>query len=699
MKRVMICIMMMLSMLLPAFTAAAAEENESKNLALGKAYTAKSDIANGRSYAERDVDDGIKLTDGKYGRNSWWGDPAWVKYYRASGRTVTIDLEKNCEIDRVKARFISDNPAGVLLPEEVTVFVSSDGVNFAKADIKSGSKSPFGHNEKRACEIITYDMPVTPVCGRYVAVHFDVTVNTFIDEIEVFGSEDTSLVPPTEFAPIIPVPKGRYLSPDALGNDRDIVLFHTGYYPKDESLVNNTKDTFLPFIAYLDAKGKIVDTMFDSVMFLIIQGLCPSGGGLSITGGTTVLSDWQMMLDMYFSDTYNLRALNDAAKQVKEALSLDDYKVSVYLTCPYPKTSGKIFGDYNGDGVTDKISTYDDCLSVTEWFVDECIERFEKGNYDNLVFKGFFYNSEGLSGERFPYEKQYASDFCDLLHKKDLLCVMIPYYQGEGIENHVSYGFDAVLMQPNVSFDAGLQDDPAGAMADFDETAKQLGLGIEMEVDSTIIWNYEKCADYYIEYLHSASNCGLMTDTIHAYYNGAGDGVFGIGARSSDKGMRFLYDATYKFIKGTLRLPDEPFCDTFTDNIEVKVSEKVQGDTGLASDWLAALNITKRPKKGRVTFASDYKSFTYTAGKTAADDEIEYEITANGVTVKRSVKIKITEEDTSEDVSVEEAVSSTDVSKDEKENKKDGFPGWGYAVIAAAVAAAGAIIYIIRKKK
>ena len=706
MKKAMICIMLTLSMLLPAFGAAAENEKneETENLALGRPYTVETDVANGGSYAERDADDGVKLTDGKYGRNSW-SDPAFVKYYRAIGRTVKIDLGENCVIDNVKARFISDNPAGVLMPEKVTVFVSSDGVNYSAADIKSGNTAPYGTHEKKPCAIITYDMPVEPICGRYVAMHFEVVVNTFIDEIEVYGKKDASALPPTTFDDIIPPSKEKYLDRDALGNDKDIILFHTGYYPKDETLVNNKKETFLPFIAYLDQSGNIVDTMFDSVMFLTIQGLCPSGGGLSASGGTTVLSDWQMVLNQYFSDTYNLCALDDAAKEVKDALGLDDYKISIYLTCPYPKTSGKIFGDYNGDGVAEKISTYDDCLAVTEWFVDECIKQFAENKYEHLVFKGFFFNSEGITGERYPYEMQYAKDFCSLLHSKDLLCVMIPYFDGKGIDRHEDIGFDAVLMQPNVSFDAGLQDDPAGAMADFDQTAKQFGLGIEMEIDSGIIWNFDKPAEYYTEYLHSASNTGLMTDTVHAYYNGAGDAVFGRAARSHDSKMRWLYDATYKFIKGTLVLPDDPFSAEAVDELEVESMRSVKGWTGLAGDWQGTVKVKTRPSHGRVTFASDAKTFTYTAKDYVGDDVIEYEITANGVTVSRTVKVKLiakaeeVSEEPSEDVSEPASEpASEDVS--EAESKKDGFPAWGYAAIAAGIiAAAAACAAIIKRKK
>ena len=78
MKRTFLCMILLVSLVFPALCASADDGDEETNLALGKPYTVKSDIANSRSYAERDVDDGVKLTDGKYGRNSW-SDTAWVK--------------------------------------------------------------------------------------------------------------------------------------------------------------------------------------------------------------------------------------------------------------------------------------------------------------------------------------------------------------------------------------------------------------------------------------------------------------------------------------------------------------------------------------------------------------------------------------------------------------------------------------------
>ena len=146
--------------------------------------------------------------------------------------------------------------------------------------------------------------------ARYVRVHFDVQVNTFLDEIEVYGGALTDDARP--LSPTAPVEEELYFDDGADIGVRDIMCFHNGYYPQDETLVNNTKDVFRSYIGYVDSTGKYVDTMFDAIMFLTLQGLCPSGGKLTKDGGPTLLSDWEYLLDNTFGEGINLDALNEA---------------------------------------------------------------------------------------------------------------------------------------------------------------------------------------------------------------------------------------------------------------------------------------------------------------------------------------------------------------------------------------------------
>ncbi len=657
MKRICLSVLM-ISLLINIFGIFVFAEGE--NLALGRDVTVESHVANEKSYAELDRFTSKILTDGKYGRADF-GDSKWAKFYRATGRVLTIDLGENCTVDKIVTRFLQNSQAGVVAPKKIEVFVSQDGKNFSRVENLSGNESPFLPSRTNNTEIAKYEMTFKSVAARFVAISFDVTVNTFVDELEIYGSGGSSLTPPTEFCDIIEKGKGEYLDRNALGGVHDIVCFHAGYSPDNEILVNNSKESFLYYIAYRDEDKKIVDTMFDAVMFLTLQGKCPSGGNLTISDGQTVMSDWVTLLDNYFHPEFNLYALDEATAEMKKTLKLDDgYKTSVYLTIPYPKIGNIEFGDYDGDGKVDKIDDYQATLDVTKWFMDEVDKRFAEADFKNIELKGYFCNSEGITRQRFDYEWDFARDAAKLMRDRGLQCVMIPYYQGVGIDANEEFKFDAMLMQPNLSFNDTLKDDPAGMMEDFAQTAKQLGLGVQMEIADGVRWD-ASLGKYYEQYLVSASQNGLMTDTVHAYYNGAGPGVFYDCAVSLNPELRWYYDATYKFIKGTLSLPTEKVSDKATQTLTVTDNKRVIGETGVNGDWHCTYRMKQAPKNGYANLVNGTNTFSYLADrKFSGVDTFTYEILYNGeVIAERTVTVNVDRDiqgESSVEASAEESV-------------------------------------------
>lgn len=81
--------------------------------------------------------------------------------------------------------------------------------------------------------------------ARYVRVHFDVQVNTFLDEIEVYGGALTD-----DAAPAL---AHRARGGGAVFDDgadigvRDIMCFHNGILSADRNACNNTKDVFASY--------------------------------------------------------------------------------------------------------------------------------------------------------------------------------------------------------------------------------------------------------------------------------------------------------------------------------------------------------------------------------------------------------------------------------------------------------------------
>ena len=666
------------AMLLAAVPAFAAEGRT--NIALGKSYTIESDAPNENSLGTTEEGGKDQLTDGAYGTSEYYSG-LWAHFVNAYGRTVTIDLGASMSVDGVAMEFLQNKEHGVYCPRTLTVSLSENGTDFETVATVEKPVSNTANGRIR----VPYTADFEKARARYVRVHFDVQVNTFLDEIEVYGGALTDDARP--LSPTAPVEEELYFDDGADIGVRDIMCFHNGYYPQDETLVNNTKDVFRSYIGYVDSTGKYVDTMFDAIMFLTLQGLCPSGGKLTKDGGPTLLSDWEYLLDNTFGEGINLDALNEATAELKADLDLPDtHKTAVYLTVPYPKISDLVFGDWNGDGIDEKISTLDDCVDVYCWFVDECIRRFAEKGYEHLDFKGFFWCSESIIEDENDYEVELAHRCVEQIQSRGYQSVFIPYFQSAGSWMAEDIGFDATILQPNLSFNAWAQKDPERFMEDFVATAAKYHFGIQMEMKENLASNMEPYADYFLQYLVSASRSGMMTDAVHAYYQGAGYGSVHQCAVSSDVRVRWFYDALYKFVKGTLSLPAEAEVE-YESEITVEKGGLYKGRMKLEGDWFNDFTVAKQALNGTVSYYPALGEFRYRPDRTyvGADSFAIAVQKPDGTTEELTVRVTVTGES---DVESAPAASDGEASGGDAPQDK----GTNWALIGGL--AAGAVVLV-----
>lgn len=526
------------------------------NLALGKNTTVTPFVPMSKSYASVEKGNINALTDGLTADPTDCYGGGWAHFYRGLGREIVIDLEGVFSVCGFEAGFIHDRASGIYCPEKVGLLLSENGVDyFTVSEVDSPYPASFG-GKVRA--VYSHEGEKF-YCARYAKLRFDVDVNVFCDEIKIIGraSDGSGLTLCGE--PDREVFKNGFAPTDSLGGVRDLPLIYFGYWPENEHISKSTKDELLPYVAYIGKNGEITDTMFDSVLFLFVQGRCPSGGCLGYHGGPSLLSDWEYMIDLLFEKDHSLSALDQAYEETKKALALpEDKKLSVYLTAPVPKISLEPFGDMNGDGIEEKLLSTEDCVNAYLWFVDEVSRRFDATGFKNIEIGGWFWANESVSRATRDDEEAFAAACVKGLHERSFKCVFIPYFQAGGAEKAERIGFDCVTMQPNLSFNKPLQRDPAGAMEDFADACKKYGFGIELEIHQGVKNKDTQSlyGGYFYEYMRSGIKSGMMTDSVHTYYQCAGPGVFYDCAVSDDAYLRGIYDNLYKFIKGTLTLND-----------------------------------------------------------------------------------------------------------------------------------------------
>lgn len=484
------------------------------------------------------------LTDGKYSPNTVYNNGYWNRTRGGGSRSVYFDLGYNASITGFKIDYLQFSSYAIYAPSSTNLYLSEDGVNWYSAGVASCLP---GSGAESAPAELKLD---TPYEARFICVSFACTPHAYADEIEIFGSEAiTGQTVKLSDSGLQVATKYQYMAPsdNILGGVKDMALIYYGATELDEKF-------FLPYVAYLDAEGNIKDTLFDGFLFLpTVAGKQLPSGGLPHEASEkqpTLLVDWLYQFNEDFKEGQHFDALNKTAAKVKEALSLSsDYKLKVYATIMYPNVTATDFGDIDGDGISENLSKTEDRLKVLDLYMQMYLDRFAEQKYENISLEGFYWFAESISNQAADVVTLPAA--AEIAKEKGTQIFWIPYYVASGYNNWNSFGFSAAYMQPNYVFKLTT---PVSQLYSAANLIKNLGMGVEIEVNGASIG---QLAYYrrYMRYLGYGAEAGYMAHSIHAYYQDVT--VYYDACYSGTEMGRSLYDATYGFIKGTLKAPEK----------------------------------------------------------------------------------------------------------------------------------------------
>ncbi len=349
-----------------------------------------------------------------------------------------------------------------------------------------------------------------------------------------------------------------------LNGYENICLTYTFSSSGDRSRLSTSQ--LEPYVAYIDADGKMTDYFFDSFLFLPRMGYGPSGGRMHADlGNPTKAIDWTTYINDTFQNRYNVDALDKAFMNTKDALNDEtDKKAGVFFTILYPCATATSFGTLGGRSLD--FSKMEDRKYAVKWMIDEQISLFNDKEYEGLELVGFYWLEEYLVESKDAELIKYAAEY---LHSLGLKFIWIPWYKATGYTRGDELGFDAVCMQPNLFFQA--YTDP-NRVNDSIKISNRYGMGMEIEVDFNVFEDY-----YFNRYLYYLSG-GLnseMINSVKMYYQDAGPGVYYTACKSNNKRYRDVYDLTYKYAKETLTqaeidaLKPEGVDDNFVDDINM----------------------------------------------------------------------------------------------------------------------------------
>ena len=545
------------------------------------------------------------LTNGRRANSTNIHGGEYFKFNSCGSRHIYFDLGHLSQINSVCASFLNYVEWGVRLPSTVSVALSDNGVDWYNVGTLDFDGSPDYRSTEKELKF------KKPYAARFVRYSFDIYGWMASDEMRVLGTKKVGSGAVRLAKSGIPketVERGKYLTPrdDLLGGAQDICLMYHG------QTLSHTVEQTLPYVAYLDKNGNIVDTMFDGFLYLL-SGSFPSG----VAGHEgSKKSDWEWILTQLFTSGKNLEALDKAVEQVNEALGLGDRKVDVFVSLYYLRPEVKNFGDVDGDGVGEDLSVLENRFKVIRWFMDSFEKRFAEAGFTHLTFSGYYWYHESIPGVSEDADsRNYITGTAKIAHERGSQLFWIPYYNSNGYSDWAQFGLDAACFQPNYAFHADVLENRIDSAT---QMARNFGMCIEIEIDDKALTN-ETFFRKYMDYMKHGVTDGYMKETIHMYYQSGS--IFRQACASQSDKVRLIYDYTYRFIKKTLDAVPEALEPVSAQGAkDTAFSGKLAGE----NDGTVRYRLLKSPEHGTVAVSEDGTFCYYPDKGFTGTDSFEY---------------------------------------------------------------------------
>ena len=288
---------------------------------------------------------------------------------------------------------------------------------------------------------------------------------------------------------------------------RDLALIYQGASYR----IPWTEEQFVPYVTHTFADGS-KDWLFDGYLFLDASDgdkvkYFPWGDDEGATK-----ADWEWYLNRLFEKGKSLDALNKCIATQKKEIGDPGFKHKIVLTQLVPIKNNKHWGSLDGRQLD--FSNVDDQVAACQWFIDQLIERFNAGNYENLELTGIYWLDEDMC-----HTDGFPAHIAPYIHSKGLEFSWIPYFKGRGYEKWRELGFDIAYMQPNHFFTPELPDKRLDETCDV---TLRNGMAMEFECDATALSQKENSAAARMDaYIDAFERWGIWDKCAIAHYTGS----------------------------------------------------------------------------------------------------------------------------------------------------------------------------------
>lgn len=325
------------------------------------------------------------------------------------------------------------------------------------------------------------------------------------------------------------------------------------------------KDRFDKHVTYIDENGA-EHWLFDA--FLAIEFIDEVNHmaymlGMDRTTNNYSSADknsWTSLMNYWFADDTGFGALNKSVGAAIERIGRPETTRKVIITMPDPLIYQHWYDDRSSttywgsiDGKKMDFSKAADRLQALQWYIDEVRERWNKANYDNLEFIGFYIITEeisipgyGWNPELVRWEEVFPA-ISRYIHACNETLSWIPYNSAPGYQFWQSkFEIDFAMMQPNYFWDT----EGSKNLNTYMNMVMDNGLSMEFEFDDAILESKGDSAvpfrTRFYKYMDMCHDMDLYGKRELSYYFG-GDTFYNIATSKYPLDQKLYHDLS-KFI-------------------------------------------------------------------------------------------------------------------------------------------------------
>ncbi|MGD9497572.1 MAG: DUF4855 domain-containing protein [Armatimonadota bacterium] len=287
--------------------------------------------------------------------------------------------------------------------------------------------------------------------------------------------------------------------------------------------------------------------LFDAFLFLHQR----AQSGQSTMNGITDRADWEGQLDTWFAPGRDLQALDEAIERAKPHLGPVTPR-QVIFSIPYPNPQVTDFGDVDGDGATEDLSTAEGRARVADWYISDAQRRFAAAGLRNLELWGLYWMNEAASDADIAAARQFS----DAVHAAGKRMLWIPWFMAPGWQRWREMGIDVAIMQPNYAFLSTHRGSiRRNRLVVTARAARREGMGVEIELP--MAWRLPGAPLLFRHYLRDgAPDREGYQQAATAYY--LGRNALEQMASSPDPAERAIYDDLCAYVQGGLVAEPDP---------------------------------------------------------------------------------------------------------------------------------------------